>query len=250
VQKAKVTLAAKLGVSPYSSNEELQTQLASASRAMAGGGFILSAATMGVGGPVGSVVSTLNMNQTLQQTLVSSTPSDLRIINRKKLLALGVTRENADEFLMHPWYSPWHETILVDALDTIGVDPSAFLESACRALTEQDANYFQRLAQILVHYHKTKTSLSSIRLENGRIAGLDSTGILVIPLSCDYAIWSEPAAARVEAFCQLPLSGSEIKGLALWVDGKVSERAAREMKNRKIDLATDVLAEAPKPNSP
>ena len=167
VQKAKVALAAKLGVSPYSSNEELQAQLASAARAMAGGGLILSAATMGVGGPVGSVVSTLNMNQTLQQTLVSSTPSDLRIINRKKLLALGVTRESADEFLMHPWYSPWHETILVDALATIGVDPSVFLESACRALTEQDANYFQRLAQILAHYHKTKTPLSSIRLENG-----------------------------------------------------------------------------------
>ena len=51
------------------------------------------------------------------------------------------------------------------------------------------------------------------------------------------------AAARVEAFGQLPQSrGGEIKGLALWVDGKVSERAAQEMKNRKIDLATDVLA--------
>ena len=67
-------------------------------------------------------------------------------------------------------------------------------------------------------------------------------GVLVIPLSCDYAIWSEHAAARVEAFSQLPQSRSEIKGLALWVDGKVSERAAQELKNRKIDLATDVLA--------
>ena len=72
---------------------------------------------------------------------------------------------------------------------------------------------------------------------------MDSNGILVIPLSCDYAIWSEHAAARVEAFSQLAQSrGGEIKGLALWVDGKVSDRAAQEMKNRKIDLATDVLA--------
>ena len=36
-------------------------------------------------------------------------------------------------------------------------------------------------------------------------------------------------------------SRSEIKGLALWVDGKVSERATQELKNRKIDLATGVL---------
>ncbi len=74
---------------------------------------------------------------------MNSTPEDLRIINRKKLFALGVSRENADEFLMHPWYSPWHETIIMDALATIGRDPSQFLERACRALTEQDANYFR-----------------------------------------------------------------------------------------------------------
>ena len=238
VQKAKVALAAKLGVSPYSTNQELQEQLTNVARAMAGGGLVVNAALM----PIGAVNTVLNMNQTLQETLVNSTPDDLRIINRKKLFALGVTRENADEFLMHPWYSPWHETIVTDALATIGVDPTQFLAAATRALTEQDANYFQRLAQILARYHKTKTPLSSIRLESGRVCAMDSQGILVIPLSCDYAIWSEFAAARVELFSQLPQSRNEIKGLALWVDGKVSERAAQELKNRKIELATDVLA--------
>jgi hypothetical protein len=241
VDKAKVALAAKLGVSPYSTNQELQEQLTNAARAMAGGGLIVSAATAAVGGAAGDVITGLNVNQTLQQTLVNSTPSELRIINRKKLFALGVTRENADEFLMHPWYSPWHETIITDALATIGRNPTQFLERACRALTEQDANYFQRLAQVLARYHKAKTPLKSIRIESGRVCAMDSNGTLVIPLSCDYAIWSEPAAARVEAFSQLPQSQSEIKGLALWVDGKVSDRAAQELKNRKIDLATDVL---------
>lgn len=242
VEKAKAALAAKLGVSPYSTNQELQEQLTNAARAIAGGGFIVKAATAAVGGTAGSVVSVLNVNQNLQETLVNSTPDDLRILNRKKLFALGVTRENADEFLMHPWYSPWHETIITDALANIGVDPTQFLAAATRALTEQDANYFQRLAQILARYHKTKTPLSSIVLETGRVCAMDSQGTLVIPLSCDYAIWSENAAARVEAFSQLPQSRSEIKGLALWVDGKVSERAAQELKNRKIDLTTDVLA--------
>jgi hypothetical protein len=241
VQKAKVALAAKLGVSPYSTNQELQEQLTSAARAMAGGGFVVSAATAAVGGTAGDVISVLNVNQNLQQTLVNSTPEDLRIINRKKLFALGVTRENADEFLMHPWYSSWHETIITDALATIGVDPTQFLEKASRALTEEDANYFQSLAQVLARYHKTKTPLSSIRLESGRVCAMDSKGTLVIPLSCDYAIWNERAAGRVEAFSQLAQSRSEIKGLALWVDGKVSERAAQELTNRKIDLATGVL---------
>ena len=241
VEKAKVALAAKLGVSPYSTNQELQEQLTNTARAMAGGGFVVSAATAAVGGTAGNVISVLNVNQNLQQTLVNSTPEDLRIINRKKLFALGVTRENADEFLMHPWYSPWHETIITDALATIGRDPTQFLERACRALTEQDANYFQSLAQVLARYHKTKTPLSSIRSESGRVCAMDSNGTLVIPLSCDYAIWSENAAGRVTDFSQLQQTRSEIKGLALWVDGKVSDRAAQELKSQNVDLAVGVL---------
>ncbi len=32
-----------------------------------------------------------------------------------------------------------------------------------------------------------------------------------------------------------------IKGLAVWVDGKTSDRATQELKNRKIELVTGVL---------
>jgi hypothetical protein len=241
VEKAKVKLAATLGVSPYSTNQELQEQLTNTARAMAGGGFILNMATGVVGGPVGSAITVLNVNQTLQDALINSTPDELHAMNRKKLTALGAAKGDANEFLMHPWYSPWHETITTDALATIGVDPTNFLQAANRALTEQDANYFQSLAQVLARYHKTKAPLRSIRLEEGRVCAMDTNGILVVPLSCDYAIWSEANASRVELFGQLPQSKTEIKGLALWVDGKVSERATTELKNRKIDLATGVL---------
>jgi hypothetical protein len=250
VEKAKVKLAAKLGVSPYSTNQELQEQLTNTARAMAGGGLVLNLATGMVSGPVGGALTVVSVNQTLQNALLNSTPEELHALNRKKLIALGVSRGITDEFLMHPWYSPWHETIVVDALANIGVDPSRFLEMANRALTEQDVNYFQSLAQILARYHKTKAKLLSIGLENERVCAMDANGTLAIPLSCDYAIWSENAAARVEAFAQLPQSRSEIKGLALWVDGKVSERAVLELKKRKIDVTTEALAEPVKSNAP
>jgi hypothetical protein len=250
VEKAKISLAAKLGVSPYSTNQELQEQLTNTARAMAGGGLILNLATGAIGGPAGGALTVVNVNETLQNALYNSTPEELHALNRKKLVALGVSKKITNEFLAHPWYSPWHETIVVDALATIGVDPSRFLEEANRALTEQDANYFQRLAQILARYHKAKAKLLSIAVENERVCAMDANGTLVIPLSCDYAIWSENAAARVEMFAQLPQSRSEIKGLALWVDGKVSARAAAELKNRKIEVATEVLAAPVKSNAP
>ena len=241
ISKAKVALAVKLGVSPYSYNQELQKQLTNNARAMALGGLVVSAATAAVGGPAGDVLMGLNVNQTLQQTLVNSTPDDLRILNRKKLFALNVTRENADAILMHPWYSPWTETIMIDALAVIGVDPTAFLADACNALTEEDATYFERLAQVLARYHTKKAKLRSLRTESKAVCALDANGTLVFPLSCDYAIWSERAAGRVAEFAALTQGQEDIKALAVWVDGKVSDRATQELKNRKIDLATSVL---------
>ena len=241
VQKAKVALAAKLGVDPYSTNQELQKELTANARAMAGGGLIVSAATAVVGGPAGEVITMLNVNQTLQQTLVNSTPSDLRILNRKKLFDLGVTRENADALLMHPWYSPWAETITVDALASIGVDPTAFLAQAVTAQTEDDAWYFQRLAQAMANYQTAKSPLQSIQVQNGVVCAMDAKGNLVVPVSCDYAVWAERPAGRVDQFAALRQSRPEIKGLVLWVDGKVSDRGLEELKSRNIEIATGVL---------
>ena len=241
LQKAKVALAAKLGVSPYSYNQELQKELTASARAIALGGLVVRAATAGVSGPAGDAITLLNVNQTLQQTLVNSTPNDLRILNRKQLFALGVTRENADQILMHPWYSPWTGTIMIDALSTCGVDPTAFLGQASNALTEQDATYFQRLAQVLAAYSTNKAQLRAIRTENGVVSAQDQNGTVVVPLSCDYAIWSERNAGRVTDFANLMQGDSDVKGLTLWVDGKVSDRVRQELKSRKIDLATGVL---------
>jgi hypothetical protein len=241
ISKAKVALAVKLGVSPYTYNQELQKQLTNNARAMALGGLVVRATTAAVGGPAGDVLTGLNLNQTLQQTLVNSTPDDLRILNRKKLFALNVTRENADAILMHPWYSPWTETIMIDALSTIGVDPTAFLANACNALTEEDATYFERLAQVLARYHTKKAKLRSLRTESKAVCALDANGTLVFPLSCDYVIWSERAAGRVGEIAALVQGEEDIKGIAVWVDGKTSDRATQELKSRKIDLATGVL---------
>ena len=81
--KAKAALAWKLGVSPYTDNQELQEELTNTARAMAGGGLVLGAATMAVTGGAGAALTVIGVNQTLQSASVNSTPEELRIINRK-----------------------------------------------------------------------------------------------------------------------------------------------------------------------
>jgi hypothetical protein len=242
VTKAKAKLAAQLRVSPYSTNEELQRELTKAAQATASGGLVLNAATTFVTGGAGAALTVVGVNETMQDTLTNSTPEDLRIINRKKLFALGVDRELADEFLMHPWFSPWHETIITDALARIGVNPTEFLTFAVRALTPEDALYFQRLAQILAAYHTGATPIESIHLRNRIIAARDRDGVLVVPVSFDYAIWAERAARRTEEFASMDRTANHITGLALWTDGRISDRLAEELKQRSITVRTEVLS--------
>jgi hypothetical protein len=241
VTDAKVKLAAKLGVNPYTTNETLQQELNGVARASAGGGLVLDAATSVVGGGAGAVLGVVGASQTLTDVLVNSTPEDLRIMNRKKLLALGASRDLTEEFLMHPWFSPWHETITTDALARIGVNPNAFLAAACRALTDEDALYFQRIAQILAQYSARAARLHSIRTDGGIITALDNQGTLVVPVSLDYAIWAERTARRTEEFVGLAKAGGDIRALTLWTDGRVSERLAQEFKARGIGYRTQAL---------
>lgn len=241
VSKAKAQIAAKLGVSPYTTNEELQRELTGTAQAMAGGGLVVSAATSLASGGAGAALTVVGVNQTLQDTLINATPEDLRIINRKKLLALGVDRALADEFLMHPWFSPWHETITTDALAQIGVNPTAFLTDAVRALTPEDAFFFQRLAQILARYHAAAAPLRAIRLEGGIVTALDRDGTLVVPVSLDYGIWAERTARRAEEFAAIDKSRDEIKSLALWTDGRLSDRLCEELKKRGIAYRMNAL---------
>jgi hypothetical protein len=241
VSEAKTRLAAKLGVSPYSTNETLQQELTKVARASAGGGLVVSAATSAVGGGAGAALSVVGLNQTLQEALVSSTPEDLRIMNRKKLLALGASRALTEEFLMHPWFSPWHETITTDALARTGANPNAFLTDAVQSLTQEDALFFQHTAQILAHYSASVTPLRWIRTERGVICALDRAGTLIVPVSLDFAIWDERTARRAEEFTALAKTDGNIKALTLWTDGRLSERLCQELKARNISWREHVL---------
>ncbi len=244
VTKAKVQLAAKLGVDPYSTNQELQQELTGVARAMAGGGLAVDLGSSVATGGAGVALTVIGANQTLQDVLTNSTPEDLRILNRKKLFALGVDRPLADEFLMHPWFSPWHETIITDALSRIGVDPTAYLTSAVRALTAEDAFFFQRTAQLLLAYHANAAPLRAIRLNGGIITALDNNGILVAPVSLDYAIWNESTARRAEEFMAIDHDSELIKGLALWTDGQLSDQLCEELKKRRIVWRMNALGAA------
>jgi len=133
--KAKRQLAVQLGVNPYSTNQTFQDELNRVAWSEAGGTLTVHLATSAI--PAGAGLA-LNMNRTAQAEVVENDPKQLDIINRKKLLKIGVSHETADLLIKHPWYSPMHRTAITEALISLGAGrgQDVFLQVASRATNE------------------------------------------------------------------------------------------------------------------
>jgi hypothetical protein len=234
VEKAKRELAARLGVDVYSRNQVLQQELDRVASAMAGGGLALNIGTMPIGGAIGMGLTVVGVDQTVQSLINNSSPDDLRKWNEQKLSALGASSDLTRQFLNHPWYSPRQETVITAALEKVQVNPDLFLKTANGALTDQDATYFQHVAQLLALCSRRAAPLKSFRVEDGLLCAVDSNGVLLVPVSFDYGIWTEAVSQRVAALTGLVESGQGIIGIEIWTDGIISERAKEELGKRSI----------------
>jgi len=179
-------------------------------------------------------MTAIGIEQTVDSLINESSPDDLRKWNEQNLTKLGAKRDLITQFLNHPWYSPRQETIITAALKKANVDPDLFLETANKALTEEDGRYFQHVAQLLAAYSEKVTPLQSLRLEDGVLCALDRDGVLVVPVSFDYAIWTQTVAQRADALARLVSSDQNIKSAKIWTNGKLSDRLKTELDRRSI----------------
>jgi hypothetical protein len=235
VDEEKRKLAAHLGVDVYSRNQALQEELNRVASATAGGGLAFDIGTLPVGGAAGIGLTVIGIEQTVDSLINDSSPDSLRKWNEQTLLKWGANRDLTVQFLNHPWYSLREATIVAASLNKAEINPDLFLESANKALTEQDARYYEQVAQLLAAYSQKAQPLQSLRLQDGLLCATDRNGVLVVPVSLDYAIWTERVAQRVEELAGIPKIDPSIKSIVIWTDGKASERVRTELSKRAID---------------
>jgi len=234
IDEAKRKLAARLGVDVYSRNEALQKELNRVASAMAGGGLAFNIGTMPIGGAIGLGLTAIGIERTVDSLINESSPDDLRKWNEQSLTKLGAKPDVITQFLSHPWYSPRQETIITAALKNANADPNLFLETADKALTEEDGRYFQHIAELLAAYSEKVAPLQSLRLEDGVLCAVDRNGVLVVPVPFDYAIWTQTIAQRADALASLVSSDQNIKSAKIWTNGKLSDRLKAELDRRAI----------------
>ena len=71
------------------------------------------AATLPVGGEVGMALTATGVTSSFEQMLGEKSPTDLKIINRKTLLALGASEKETERFLANSAFSPSTQTAFV-----------------------------------------------------------------------------------------------------------------------------------------
>jgi len=216
--KAKRSLAIQLGVNPYSTNKTLIDELNRVGWSEAGGTVLIHLATAAI--PAGAGMA-LNMNRTAQAEIVENDPSQLNIINRKKLEEVGVSDDTANLLLKHKWYSPVHRTVITEALVSLGPDcgQDVFLKVAQRASSEVDADYFQQAAQLIELYNQSRARVRHIIHSGNTVSFLDANGNWVFPVPFDYALWTENVHQRSQHAFAARASGQPI---LLYTTGQLS----------------------------
>jgi len=239
---AKRKIAYDLGVDVYSSNRVLQDVLDGLARARGLGALGVSALIPYGGGAAVRVSRKSQTADEVNRLLRDQSPSGLRNVNERKLLAMGVNRSLTDRFLNYNQLSPRHKTIIVANLERLsgarGRD--VFINFTLRATDESSANFMQNMAEILAAYQQQVSPIQEITAP-GIILAQATNGRDLIPFPLDYLIWT----VRAEQVVKNTLAGLQATGptparFDLWVTGMVSPLARRQLEAQGIKVVENV----------
>lgn len=239
----KRQVADHFGVDVYSSNRVLQEKLNSLSWAGYAGDAAIRLATIPVGGPAGAVLTGTSFSNTVSELLRDHTPEELRYLNRNKLEIMRLDDSLIEAFLKHPWYSPRHETVLVQALFEMNIvkNRKTFFEVATSARFEEEALFFQRMAEMLLSYHRNvKPFEQFVAIDDRLVMGLTRDHRLVGMLPGEYLSWRAELAEAAETVATWT-SAQQVKKVELWMTGKPTPRAHRELLAKGITVRQQAM---------
>ncbi len=243
-ERRKREIAHRLDVDPYSSNPVLQAELNRFAWVSYVGGF---GAMLVPFANDGRPVQERNAFRTEREDeiLLDYAPEDLRRLNRIELAVMGIPDTERARFILHPWYSPRQQSLLVAHLAALDLveNRTAFIQAAAQASSEVDALLYVRTAEMLRVYQERAGDLERLASFGDTVIGVTSERGLVAPLALDYAVWTRPAHAFANNLKRSRLSdGSEIAKREILVTGSFSPKARTKIRNRGIEVSERVLA--------
>lgn len=185
----KRKVAIKLGVDPYSTNTVLQHELDGIAWASFAGGATFSLATLPIGGGAGAALTVTDVTSSFDEMLREKSPTDLKIINRKALLALGASEKQTERFLNNIAFSQSAQTAFVLNLRSLNgvANRGAFVRTAGETSSdESDAIFCVQTAALMSKIHKDKP-LARLAMIGDFPICIAKDGTLIVAFQWDYA---------------------------------------------------------------
>src|SRR6266542_3627891 len=192
----KRKVAIKLGVDPYSTNSVLQHELDGIAWASFAGGATFSLATLPIAGGAGAALTVTDVTSSFDEMLREKSPTDLKIINRKALLALGASEKQTERFLNNIAFSPSAQTAFVLNLRSLNgvANRGAFVRTAGETSSdESDAIFCVQTAALMSKIHKDKP-LARVAMIGDFPICIAKDGTIIVAFQWDYAAWTSGAA--------------------------------------------------------
>ena len=234
--KLKRQLAYTLGVDVYSSNQILQDELDRVAWSSYAGGMGMNLALLPIPG-AGLILMGMSFSNSMNSLFRDKTPEELGRINKEKLKQLGLGKDLITQFLTNPWYSPRHETILVEALTQMrGVrDRGQFLRIAIGAKAEEEALFFQRLAEMMADFHRHVVPLAAIVVvPKPWLVAYSTDRALVAFLPWTFLRWTPSVEAATDRVTGWTSTRYPTKRVELWITGTLTSKARIQLENRGV----------------
>ena len=231
----KRSIASYLGIDSYSSNDRLQSAIDKVALAGYAGGMSTKLALTPITGPAGFALAGTFFGAAMNDVFRQNSPEDLRRMNRELMERMNMDEGLIDKFLSHPWFSPRHETILVRALvEMEGTkNREGFIRVALRANKEEEALFFQRLAEMMANYHQTVIPIDKLFIiEDRLILGYTDDGALVATVPVFRLPWTREVARAADAVVKEASARIRVRRLEVWLTGEFTHRARQELESR------------------
>lgn len=243
---AKRKVAIDLGVDPYSSNSVLQHELDGIAWASFAGGATFSLATLPIGGGAGAALTVTKVTSSFDDMLRDKSPTDLKIMNRKTLLALGANPKEAERFLNNTAFSPSAQTAFVLNLKLLdGVaNRGAFVRTAGETSSdESDAIFCVQTAALMSKIH-TEKPLARLAMIGDFPICVAKDGTIIVAFQWDYAAWTSGAAGLTSDVQNLAVRSGETKPVMVMLSGQMSPRLQQELQNRGFTVRDRISSDS------
>lgn len=243
--RPKREIASTLMVDPYTHFQPLADELDEIASYSAAGSFGVDRAVGFVGGPAGTIISSVKRLDSLTEQSADMSPGDIAVANKKALLDLGVSQETIKALLLNDKLTPTEKRLAVGCLVSLkgmsGVEQLASFMATSTSRHDALEAFYTAIYFSTKPFDKDKVVSIDI-VDRVPVVTTGDSKIAVMP--ADELYWTAANKAQIEKI-NATLDAAATTGgqkREIWVSGTVSPDARRELARRQWSIREKVFS--------